>query len=116
MSGFNMIEELELYTLDNTPIAEPQIDNSNRERKSKSLFSKMSLAENYGKGMAMFSSYKEKLCSSVKKLSDDVSTVSKQAVKKLEDAKKNLHLPEIIGQVTNPLLNKISSNNLTNSS
>ncbi len=116
MSGFNMIEELELYTLDDTPIVEPKNENFNRERKSKSLFSKISLTENYGKGIAMFSSYKEKLCTSVKKLSDDVSIVSKKAVKKLEDAKKNLNIPEIIGQVTNPLLNKISGNNFQNSS
>lgn len=104
MSGFSMIEKFEIYSFNDDPIEEKQKDDSNHERKSKSLFSRILLNENYGKGVAIFSSYKDKLCSSVKKLGDDVSIASKQAVKKLEEAKNNLHLSEMIS----PLLNKIS--------
>lgn len=102
-----MLENLETYRESYDPLLEEEKENSNQKRKSKSLFSK-SIIENYGKGIAFFSSCKKKIYSTVKKMSNDFSNAGKHAAKNIEKAQTNLDVSEIISHMTNPLLNKIS--------
>lgn len=104
-----MLENLETYRESYSPLAEQETENSNHQRKAKSLFSR-SLTENYGKGIAFFSSCKNKICSTVKKIGDDVTKViSKRPVKNLEQVPKNPYSPETMSYEENLLWNKILS-------
>ena len=104
-----MLENLETYRESYNPLVEQETENSNHERKTKSLFSR-SLTENYGKGIAFFSSCKNKICSTVKKIGDDVSNVISKKSAKNEKTQKSPNLSsEIITHESNPLFNKILS-------